>query len=161
MMLTDLNTDELRAKRANADRVKEFAKNLQSVNRAALSQQKRLPSSEEAKGINISAVRLDSKRERALEFARHVPKPKVKSELSQGGDAVGDDECTDGELIVAARRKGARAARTDNDDDDDYMAEHDVLGGEFAAMSKLDELEARHQDSRRQVEAIKRSLGMK
>jgi hypothetical protein len=48
LLFEDLNTEELRAKRANAERIKEFAKNLQKYNREILQQQRKLPSSSEA-----------------------------------------------------------------------------------------------------------------
>ena len=52
--ITDLNSDELVAKRANLERIKEFSKNLQSFNRQTISQQPKLPPAAEKRDIAIS-----------------------------------------------------------------------------------------------------------
>lgn len=51
---SDLNSDELVAKRANLERIKEFSKNLQSFNRQTISQQPKLPPAAEKHDIAVS-----------------------------------------------------------------------------------------------------------
>lgn len=64
-MKPDLNTDELVAKRKNAERIKEFSSQLRSINKEVIIQQPKLPSSVEQSDLNVAKQKLDSKRTRA------------------------------------------------------------------------------------------------
>jgi hypothetical protein len=126
----DLNSDELVAKRANADRVKEFSKNLKHFNKQSLGNQKKVPSGQELVQASVAKSKVDSKREKMLEFAKNIPKPKIKPDLKAPEFEHG------------------------------YMMAPDKFGMPFEDASKLQELEAKHIESQAQVEAIKKSLGM-
>lgn len=77
-LVPDLNREDLIAKRANLDRVKEFSRNLHNYNRQVLSQAPKLPSASEKRDIRLSEQKYQSNRQKALEFAKSVPKPKVR-----------------------------------------------------------------------------------
>jgi len=146
-----LNSDVLKAKRANADRIKEFSKQLNRYNQEVLHQQRKLPQSSESNDIEISKQKNMSKRERALHFAKSVPKPKV----AQSGN---------GEGMNSESKAISTRSEIDEDDwagrgyDHDYVTSADTTGMDYTAANRLDELQAKHQASVRQVEAIKRSL---
>ena len=143
VVLLDLNSEELVAKRANLDRVKEFSKNLQSYNRQAISQQPKLPSAAEKHDIRVSEQKFSSNRQKAIEFAKNVPKPKVASYP-----------------VKRAGRDGERERYSD--EPSMHAALGDMsLGADFQAESKIMELEAQHNNRRIQIEAIKRTMGMK
>lgn len=124
----DLNTDELKAKRANAARVKEFSKKLTEYNKQALREQRKLPSSKEMSAMSIAKSKYESKREKMLEFARQIPKPKPK--------AVNENE----------------------EFEHGYMTREDEFGMSHEAAMRMQELEAKHAQSQARVEAIKRAL---
>lgn len=133
-----MNSEELIAKRANKERIKEFSKNLQKFNKeVALDQRKVLPSSE-ASAITTAKQKLESKREKALEFAKHVPKPKPPKQSSSSSPLT--------------------PVEGGEHDEDDEMAIMQ-LGNEHS--SALDALTAKHAENKRQVEAIKRSVGIR
>lgn len=115
----DLNTSELIAKRANAERIKQFSKNLHEFNKANIKQG---ISADEK--LALRNVKAPSKRDKALQFAQNVPKPKVN--VPKANDNV------------PKRNVGVSVEKA----------------------SKLDELTSRHQQSRKQVEAIKKSMGL-
>ncbi len=124
----DLNTDELKAKRANAARVKEFSKKLTEYNKQAFREQRKLPSSKEMSAMSIAKSKYDSKREKMLEFARQIPKPKPKpidekEEFEHG-----------------------------------YMTREDEFGMSYEAAMRMQELEAKHAQSQARVDSIKRAL---
>jgi hypothetical protein len=121
----DLNTTELVAKRANAERIKQFSKNLNDFNRVSI--KNNITADEKEQEAN-SRAKVLSKREKANQFAQNVPKPKV---------------CDNGSL---ANNKGGKTERN--------------IGVSSVPISKIDELTSRHQQSKRQVEAIKKSMGM-
>ena len=145
---SDLNTDELKAKRANLERVKEFSRNLHSFNKQSIRQQPKLPPSSEKRGIEISKQKMESRRQKALDFAKKIPKPKasdntaiqrgVPSELSsyQHSDFDSQEMEDFGDLLMCS--------------DPDAIAE-----------KKLQELEARHQQGKLQIEAIRKTMGLK
>lgn len=116
--MLDLNSSELVAKRANAERIKQFSKNLNDFNRVAI---KNGATAEEKEASH--QVKVLSKREKALQFAQNVPKPKV-IELKS----------------VAQERSN--------------------VGLSSAPTSKIDELTSRHLQSKKQVDAIKKSMGL-
>eukprot|EP01038_Epipyxis_sp_PR26KG_P014997 gene14997-20174_t len=75
----DLNTDELVAKRANMNRIKDFSNNLKSFNQVTLRNQQKLPAANEQNDMEIAKKKMDSKRLKAIEFAKNIPKPKIKN----------------------------------------------------------------------------------
>lgn len=116
----DLNTDELKAKRENLQRVKEFSRQLREFNaRAAATKPPVFDVHDQPKE--------PSTRDKALEFAKSIPKPKPKQNPNRRSQQ-----------------------RTPGDDVEEQIQVH---------RSKLDELEEEHELARKQVEAIKRSLG--
>lgn len=160
----DLNTDELIAKRKNLDRIKEFSKQLRQVNADMLTQQPKLPSASEQNDLQIARNKYESTRQRALEFAKNnVPKPKVarNAQLDDRRDPRGyyDEETDNGpsQLRDATRRSQSAGERSGS-----YGGSRSNLGipmdeDAFQA-AKLQELEAKHQQSKARMEAIKRSL---
>mgnify|MGYP000403898878 CR=1 FL=1 len=127
----DLNSDELKAKRANAERVKQFSKNLKNYNSQAIRQQKKLPSGEEMQQMTKAKSQMQSKRERMKEFSKNIPKPQVKQERKQGGF------------------------------DHAYMTAKDEFGMSHEEAIRMQELEAKHAASQMQLDSIKKSLGMR
>lgn len=131
-VISDLNTDILKAKRANADRVKDFSKQLHDFNKVSLSDQRRLPYSSEAVGVQMTKKKLESSRERANQFAKKIPKP------------------------VTVKLKGSPDGRGE---EDEMGCGFGMSAGEEKA-SKLEELQAKHLESKRNIEAMRRSMGM-
>ena len=98
----DLNSDDLVAKRANAERVRQFSKNLKSINMGHMAMKGATPAQEAAAQKENQVV---SKRERMREFARHrVPKPRARSPPPRDDD--------DDEPIGSARERHEAAAGT-------------------------------------------------
>ena len=81
----DLNTDELLSKRANVERVKMFSRNLRVINRK--DEEEAIARREQAEaaspGAKAAAAKELSKHQKAKEYARMVPKPRVREK--QGG----------------------------------------------------------------------------
>lgn len=160
----DLNTDELIAKRKNLDRIKEFSKQLRQVNADMLTQQPKLPSATEQNDLQIARQKYESTRQRALEFAKNnVPKPKVarNAQLDERRDQRGyyDEETDNGPSQI---RDGTRRSQSAGERSGSYGGSRSNLGipmdeDAFQA-AKLQELEAKHQQSKARMEAIKRSL---
>jgi hypothetical protein len=151
----DLNTDVLRAKRANLERIKEFSRNLKQYNKQALDQQKKLPNSEELNDIEINKRKLESNRERMLSFAKNnIPKPKI----------VSDNKSQDIKYNQKHNHHNYDEIEDDKDDvfDDGFMTRDDNKygNGDNARMSKIMELEAQHKAKQMQIAAVKKSLGM-
>ncbi len=116
----DLNSEELVAKRANAQRIKDFARNLQSFNKDQIVKQK------ESLEVNPRQERKEpTARDKAREFAKNIPKPKVRSAPKERSV-----ECVSDGMNLEPER------------------------------NLLEELETKHLQSKRQVEAIKKSLGL-
>mmetsp|Transcript_9617 Transcript_9617/g.13147 ORF Transcript_9617/g.13147 Transcript_9617/m.13147 type:complete len:378 (-) Transcript_9617:24-1157(-) len=131
----DLNTEDLIAKRANVDRVKEFAKNLQQFNHEHLRTQKKLPPSNEKFEIEIAQKKQESKRQKAIEFAKNIPKPKVNKSKDQDKDNEG--------------------VNYDEDGGGQFQ-----MGEGYEEDIKLQELEAKHVNSKKQIEAIRKAMGL-
>ena len=149
LLSVDLNTDVLKAKRANADRIKDFSKQLNDFNKIALSEQKRLPYSSEASGVEVSRKKMESNRERGMQFAKQIVKPVKKDNVNGGG---GGDR----------GRGGDRDGEYGGDDmngEEGFMRGTDEYGMPHEKASKLQELQAKHEESRRNVEAIRKSMG--
>lgn len=122
----DLNSEELVAKRANAERIKEFSKNLKAYNKDTIT---KLKAEQDMYGDADDKKQQMSSRDKAIAFAKNIPKPKVKTPSNDLGNKNG-------------------------------MAMGNNVGVEVEPVNELDELELKHLQSRKQVEAIKRSLGL-
>ena len=151
----DLNTDVLRAKRANLERIKEFSRNLKQYNKQALDQQKKLPNSEEVNDIEIAKRKMESNRERMLAFAKNnIPKPKL----------VASDDNKSIDSKYNQKQNHYNEIEDDKDDvfDDGFMTRDDNKygKGDNARMSKIMELEAQHKAKQMQIAAVKKSLGL-
>jgi hypothetical protein len=143
-MKPDLNSEELQAKRANKERVKEFSSKLKSFNKDVLDNQRKLPQSSEMSDIEVSKKKMESRREKALQFAKNIPKPKVRHASFTGVAAAADGALADGESSLGAGASG-------------YLEDNGIGVVENSALSELD---AKHEANKRQVDAIKRSLGL-
>jgi hypothetical protein len=161
----DLTRDDLVAKRANADRIKEFSKQLQEFNSQVSQNQRKLPSATEQNDLVVAKGKQESKRERAAQFAKQIPKPKLEGvgrrksygdeptrKLGDGYDGMvgeygGDENMMD--YFDEENYYGAAGARN-------HHQHHHA-----AEPSKLEQLQAKHAQSKRQVDAIKASIGMK
>jgi len=144
-------------------RVKEFSKNLKHYNDKVLLAEPKLPSATEQHEIEKSKQKLTSARERALEFSRKVvvpTKPTRSSDASRttSGQArqtvddldIADDDSLDMNMHV-----------TVNTTSNGNLKRVDSFGLNNKQANKLAELEALHEDRKRQVEAIKKSMGMR
>jgi hypothetical protein len=115
LTVVDLNTDELVAKRANAERIKEFSKNLKVFNKNVMPKRD---------GNTDTNQKAESKKEKAIQYAQNIPKPKVKAEPKP----------------MEPKNVG--------------------VATDAVEVSRLDELTSKHLQSRKQVDAIKKSLGL-
>jgi hypothetical protein len=158
----DLNTDELKAKRANADRVRDFSKKLREYNKEAIQTRATSPIDTNAGGAVPSRRVGPSARDRALEFARNVPKPRVRADTGSlvRGVATKGRESESNNYGSSAEENylswGCSGAAGENADLD--VALRAVLGA--GGGERLQELEQRHGENQRKVNAIKKSLGL-
>lgn len=146
-ILIDLNREELKAKRANLDRMKEFSKNLNNVNKTVISEQRKLPPSKEARDIKVNQEAQCSSRLRALEFSRNIPKPRVVKKESAGE-------------ARSKKQNQYNEMEMEMEDDDYYVTADDIYGADYATNSKMQALDNKHNDTKKQVDAIKKSLGL-
>lgn len=116
----DLNTDELVEKRANRDRVKEFSQQLHSVNQRVCSTKSKRPPKQ--------VVKPKSTRDKAQEYAKRVPKPRVRRP----------------EPVY------------ENNEDDDLLVDGEV--GAEAELTALEQLEMKHNAARKEVDAIRNEM---
>lgn len=143
----DLNTDELKAKRANADRIKEFSKNLNSFNKQQI-RSSIADSRDYGDGPEKTAVK--SAREKALDFSKNVPKPKVRPA---------------GALEIASTKHAdsnngyGTAAEEYCISADDNLIQYGMFDG-IGENSRLQELQMKHGENKKKVDAIKKSLGI-
>merc|ERR1712146_266735 len=99
---------------------------LQEYNKQALQQQRKLPSSKESKSIQDASKKMESKRAKAMEFAKHVPKPKVKN---------------DSETAIARENKFYKKSSNRNEDDDEtYLIAGDEFGADFEVAGRIQSL---------------------
>ena len=128
----DLDADELVEKRANAARVRHFSEQLRRVNAKEV---KRRPDGGRPKPApKPEREKAKAQRQRALEFAKNVPKPKVKARPAPTRPAAskaGGGSYSD--LAAAAQP---------------------------TAMTAVEELEARHDVLRSEADAIRREFGL-
>ena len=94
-----------------------------------------------------------SRRQKAIEFAKNVPKPRVPSQPTaqqgRGGRAAnGGDGDYDESDYYATNNNNAHAGGMD-------------MGAEYAHESRIMELEAQHNNRKIQIEAMKKNLGLK
>lgn len=147
----DLNSEELVAKRANLDRVKEFSRNLQNFNRQAIAQQPKLPPAAEKHDIRLSEQKYNSSRQKALDFAKNIPKPKVapRSTVRGGNPSLQDEQdfFDDGGAGAYATAAAGAAGMS--------------MGADYQTESRIMELEAQHNNRKVQIEAIRRTMGLK
>jgi len=148
----DMNREDLKAKRANLDRIKEFSKNLQNVNKAVLSDQKKVPSASEMADIKVSKQKGGSNFARATEYARNVPKPKVVREEQSGPRAGRRPRAEDDGYAGSLEADGGEGH---------YVMQNDVYGADYATSSKMEALDNKHLETKRQVDAIKKAMGLK
>lgn len=149
----DLNSDDLVQKRANMERIKAFSKNLRDINKVTTSGTKK-SSENNASG---SPKKPMSTRDKALEFAKRVPKPKAH----RASTPEDDDGAPQQPPVSVPEPKAQTSARpapnvrvvsqkaprpinsvVDDDSEDDELS------------SELQQLQQRHQQSRAQVDAI-------
>jgi hypothetical protein len=157
-----LNTDELVAKRANLERIKEFSKNLNNYNRQTISQQTKLPPSAEKHDITISQQKYNSKRQKAIEFAKNVPKPKVAAQPSQRQPLDGSKVRGNGDYFDEFEADDGFGYPSSSNNSHQNVAGNMSFGGEeYKRESRLLELEAQHNSSKAQIDAIRKNLGLK
>ena len=105
----------------------------------------------------MTKKRLESNRERALQFSKHVPKPKTKADMDGG------------EIGNGGGGGGLRKTNDYHDDDDDgyddgyddsYVKANDQYGPSYESAMRLQVLQAKHNDNRRNIQAIKKSVGI-
>lgn len=131
----DLNREDLVAKRKNIDRVKEFSRKLRAVNAKELKTQ---PWKHRAP-VPAGA----SKRERALQFAKNIPKPKVQPKPPPEDDATVRH-------IVKGENEGKR-----NVDSDEFGSEDNP---DCLRLSRFEQLEAKHYEMRAIADDIRRQF---
>ena len=125
------------AKRANLQRVKEFARNLNKFNDSYIkTQTSKLPPPNQVHEIQKATEKISSKRTKALEFARHIPKPNVNSKETEEDYVENNGQC-------------------------DKLDDKDVYGLTSSEANRISELETKHLEKKKQIEAIKKSMGMK
>jgi len=78
MLKPDLNADELVQKRANLERIKMFSRNLRVINREEEAQIIAAKKERETAAPPTTSPKELSKREKAKEYARRVPKPRLR-----------------------------------------------------------------------------------
>ena len=151
--MSDLNTEVLKAKRANADRIKDFSKQLNEFNKLNLLDQKKVPHSSEASGVEMCRKKMESNRERGMQFAKQIPRPsslKTKSETATNSNSNSNSN--------GDRDRGH--SLEDEEGCEGFLTRNDEYGMPYDKASKLQELQAKHEDSRRNVQAIRKSMGM-
>lgn len=82
--------------------------------------------------MEIAQKKLESKRSKAMEFAKNIPKPKIKA--APVVDAVDESEVNGGGRFE--------------------------MGEGYESEIKLQELEAKHLNKKKQIEAIRKAMGL-
>ena len=137
----DLNTDELIAKRANKERIREFSRNLRTINASKIRRQacstKTAPrTGESIRNEEKMLKQRNSARQKARDFARHIPRPRQKL-------ISGDNE----------RQCHGRKAVSQNSLHADIGMQSDDH-----PLSALDELEMQHDLAVARIAAIRNGL---
>lgn len=137
----DLDSEELVAKRAVKARVKVFSEQLRRVNL----KDGEVPATTAASTVPAppppaERVAARAQRERALEFAKRVPKPKPAARLPEPG-------------------QGHREARGDGDSDSGRGHYYGSPEAGTLVSRQVEELEARHAMLKHTADAIRREMG--
>lgn len=140
----DLNSDDLVQKRANAERIKAFSKNLRVINKSTQ------PKKEDNSNNDLPPPPATKKagastRTKALEFAKRIPKPKHSSRSTEdsavAGGALSSTSSNSNIQSIATLSRPINSVLDDDSEDDQVSSE-------------LQQLQLRHQASRAQVEAL-------
>lgn len=138
----DLNSDELVQKRANAERIKAFSKNLRVINKTTQPSKKNESNNDsQPAAVKAAAAKNASTRLKALEFAKRIPKPKHSSRSSPEDDAASSSSPTSNVQSIAPSSRPINSVLDDDSEDDQVSSE-------------LQQLQLRHQLSRAQVDAL-------
>lgn len=137
----DLNAEELVQKRANLERIKSFSKNLRAIN---MSSSKKTDAEAKKQPREQEQKRANSSREKALEFSKHIPKPRIQQRpLADPSGPLSTASSSDSLPAIHKPRRPINSVQDDEEDDD--------------MSTELEELQMRHQASRAQVEALMRN----
>jgi hypothetical protein len=123
------------SQRANAERVKEFSRNLRMINKQMATQASR-------EGRRANKQRPLSKREKAHIYASQIKKPENMMQ-----DFFG---------VQAQRTNGSGGGAGDVESDDGYGGRQPT----YEDISPLDAMELEHEKNRYDVEAIRRGYGI-
>lgn len=115
------------------ERIKDFSKKLNEYNRSTLFQQRKNVPSDEHRSIELSKQKLESKRQKAIDFARNIPKPKTN-------------------------KKGLNHNINYATHESDHLYENDFIDEDSR---RLLELQEKHDLNKAKIETIKKSMGLK
>lgn len=136
--------------------------NLKKYNSEVLLQQQKLPSVIEQSHLEKTKSKYSSSREKALHFAKNnIPKPKTKSitteEVENSLESQFNPIKSNVNLKVETNNQKVpkfKKLNTKSNDDIDYIDESNEL-------KKIEDLELKHLENKKQIEAIKKSMGFK
>lgn len=146
-------------KRANLQRIKDFAKQLHAYNKEVLSTEKckkQIPMSE-AKEQEVKKKFEESKHSKRLEFAKHIPKPTSTSAIAT---AVVSEQSAIQQSAHVNGLKNGPIIQDAIDEETEYENGNIKQTLNYQKPSKIEELDNLHRESRLQIEAIKKSLRM-
>ena len=103
------------------------------MNHEAILQNRKLPSATEQNDLILSKQKYDSKRQKAIEFARNIPKPKLQNTETQNI-----------KIIKSSK---------------DEIGQIPALNLDMDSL-RIQELEAKHEQSKLKIAALKKSLGV-
>ncbi len=133
----DLNSTELIAKRANKERVKDFSRNLRAINQRMIRKSRNRQPREKEKKLSV--------RQKARMYAQNIPKPRGFNR--------------DTPLSRMSRKENINDGYNGEEDDENGLYNDINTYGVDNNMSQLDQLEMEHQNSRYDVDAIRREYG--
>lgn len=179
----DLNSDELIAKRNNAERIKQFSKNLTEYNKETLTNQRKLPSATEKQAIEISIKKSESKAYKAKEFSKNIPKPTVTNANANGDNGVNGGNNSGGKINnrnsnsnsnsntsyddnynynnnsnTSNNKNASKHHQHNNNNNNHYIQEYN---SEDEMEMKLQEKLAKHAQDRAQVNNVRKIAGLK
>lgn len=99
--------------------------------------------------IEITKKKLESNRERSIQFAKEIIKPKIKNDIKNN--------------VINNNYSSNNDGYDDNNDNfgnDKYINDKDEYGMTNENANKLSELQNKHLNSKRNIEAIRKSMGM-
>jgi hypothetical protein len=141
------DTDEQRFYRLMRKRAAEYANESNRINMALLTVEPKNPLPEE-KPLTKEQIELNERRKRALEFARQVPKPKVRTDMESNNNTHNVVDSS-GLGSLPPRRSGAGQ---ENDIDDNQSVPPDP------SPEMLAELEAKHHRDQEMIDMLKKQL---